>query len=78
MLARRAMLHFTYAGKTVREESKSPFKEFHLLKYIARSTCVGKHIILRERWYDSKPRPEIPSEIITNNPEVKVSNNLFF
>lgn len=61
------------------EESKSPFKEFNLLKYVARSKkLLEKHIILTEGWYDSKPRPEIPTETIQNNPEVKVSNNLIF
>lgn len=73
------MLHFRYAGKTVREENKNPFKEFHLLKSVAGSKEQWeKHVILTERWYDSKPRPEIPTETIKNNPEVKASNNLIF
>lgn len=63
----------------MREENKNPFKEFHLLKSVAgRKEQWEKHVILTERWYDSKPRPEIPTETIKNNPEVKASNNLIF
>lgn len=63
----------------LREASKSPFKEFHLSNYVARSKKLWeKHIILSAGWYDSKPGPEIPTETIQNNSEVKVNSNLIF
>lgn len=60
-------------------ESKSPFKEFHLFKYGARKKNLREnHIILTERWYHSKSRPEIPSETTKKNREVKACKNLIF
>jgi len=59
------VLYFKYTGKTGREESKSPFKEFHLLKYGSRRKNLWENlIILTERWHHSKSRPEMPTETI--------------